>query len=219
VRVIDEGVRQLAGDMIDTLRNARGVGLAANQVSELKRLVVLQMPEEENARILVNPAIVRRTGERRVDEGCLSVPGYFGVITRSVKVKARALDEWGGKLRISAEDILAQAIEHEIDHLNGILFLDHLESHEDLVEIGQGNDGHVHDLEYSVEVDHEDGATVEHLQAKAPSSKMGHDSSLSDYAFDLKARQRHSEVPLRVDRHPHSPGSNNIELGESEPAD
>ena len=214
VRAIDEGIRQLAGDMIETLRNARGVGLAASQVAELKRLVVLQMPEEEAARILVNPAIVRRTGERRVDEGCLSVPGYFGVITRSMKVKARALDEWGGKLRISAEDILAQAIEHEIDHLNGILFLDHLESHEDLVEIGQGNDGHVHDLEYAVEVDHEDGATVEHLQAKASSSKMGHDASLSDYAFDLKASQRRTAVPSRVDRYPRSSGPSNTQHDE-----
>jgi len=214
VRAIDERIRQLAGDMIETLRNARGVGLAANQVGELKRLVVLQMPEEEDARILVNPAIVRRTGERRVDEGCLSVPGYFGVITRSVKVKARALDDWGSKLRISAEDILAQAIEHEIDHLNGILFLDHLESHEDLVEIGQGNDGHVHDLEYTVEVDHEDGATIEHLQAKAPSSKMGHGASLSDYAFDLNARQQHTAVPPQVDRHTRSSGSSNTQHDE-----
>ena len=185
VPAVDDAIRHLARDMVETLHHAQGVGLAGNQVGELKRLVVLRMPEEEEARILVNPAIVRREGERRVDEGCLSVPGYMGLITRSIRVRARALDEWGGKLRLSAEEILAQAIEHEIDHLNGVLFFDHLESHEDLREISQDNGAHQHDVEYAVEVQGDGGEPVEQLRADAPLSVLGPGAAVSDFAFDL----------------------------------
>jgi peptide deformylase len=124
--------------MLETMRNAQGVGLAANQVGQLWRVVVIEIPPDEEEGVeaqlfrLVNPQIVRRVGTREVEEGCLSVPGYRGLIQRSVRVTAKALDPQGRELRIKATDLLAQALEHEIDHLNGILYLDHLESHEKL---------------------------------------------------------------------------------------
>ncbi len=154
IRRVDDSIRKLARDMVATMQLEKGVGLAANQVGVLKRLVTIQLPEED-PRIFVNPEITRREGEREVHEGCLSVPGYTGLINRSVKIRARALDEWGSKFRISAEDLLAQAIEHEIDHLNGILFLDHLESHEDLWrnEEVEENGAHLHDVNIEVRVD------------------------------------------------------------------
>ncbi|MBM3958834.1 MAG: peptide deformylase [SAR202 cluster bacterium] len=132
VKVIDAAIRRLARDMIETMQAARGVGLAANQVGELVRVVTIQMPEEEPF-VMINPVITHREGTRVVEEGCLSVPGYTGSIERSVIVKARYVDENSSKHRIAAESsLLGQAIEHELDHLNGILYLDHLKSHEDL---------------------------------------------------------------------------------------
>jgi len=187
IRRVDDAVRKLARDMIETMRDANGAGLAANQVGILRRLIVLQLPEEE-PRVLVNPEVTRREGEREVEEGCLSVPGYVGLLTRAVRVKARALDESGGRFRLTAEELLAQVVEHEMDHLNGILYLDHLKSHEDLHEIGQ--DGlHVHDVEYQVEADHSDGpgegGEIEHLTSRANLSQIDPDAPLSDYVFDL----------------------------------
>ena len=134
IRKIDGPVQRLADDMIDTLRDAQGVGLAANQVGELRRIIVIQLPDEEDARVYVNPQILRREGEREVIEGCLSVPGYHAFITRSLRVRARALDRSSTLVRLRAEGLLAQILEHEIDHLNGILYMDHLKEHEQLIE-------------------------------------------------------------------------------------
>ncbi|MFP6679016.1 MAG: peptide deformylase [Dehalococcoidia bacterium] len=154
IREVNNAIRELANNMVATMHEAHGVGLAAPQVGELKRLIVLQLPEEEEARILINPEITRRDGEREVEEGCLSVPGFMGKIMRSERVKARAVDEWGAKLRLTAEQIFAQALEHEIDHLDGILYLDHLKSHEDLVDLGKLEEAeHVHDFDVEVEDD------------------------------------------------------------------
>ena len=126
---IDDALQRLIDDMIDTMREANGVGLAANQVGVLQRVVVIEVPEEEGlVRVLINPEIVRREGERTVEEGCLSIPGYRGELPRSVKVRARALDRDGKPIRIKAEGLLAQALEHETDHINGTLYIDHLES-------------------------------------------------------------------------------------------
>jgi peptide deformylase len=97
-------------------------------------VVVLQMPDEEPFAI-VNPEIVKLSGEREVTEGCLSVPGYYGEITRSASVTVKGLDRNGKKFRIKATDLLAQALEHEIDHLNGVLYIDHLESEDRLHKI------------------------------------------------------------------------------------
>lgn len=132
VTKFDVALHQLIDDMIDTMREANGVGLAANQVGVLQRIVVIEIPEEEQVRVLINPEIVRREGERVVEEGCLSIPGYRGELTRSLKVRARALDRDGNPIRIKAEGLLAQALEHETDHINGTLYIDHLESPEKL---------------------------------------------------------------------------------------
>ncbi len=135
MRTIDENVLRLAYDMVDTMRKANGVGLAANQVGEVRRVIVIQLPDEEEARIYVNPEITLREGERRVEEGCLSIAGYKGMVTRSVWVKFRALDHTSTLVKLKAEDTLSQALEHEVDHLNGILYIDHMEAHEKLVKV------------------------------------------------------------------------------------
>ena len=135
VRAIDDDVLRLAYDMVDTMRNAQGVGLAANQVGELRRVIVIQLPEEEEARIYINPEITIREGERRVEEGCLSIAGYKGMVTRSMWIRFRALDHSSKVVKLRAEDVLSQALEHEVDHLNGILYIDHMEAHEKLVKV------------------------------------------------------------------------------------
>lgn len=135
VRAIDDEVLRLAYDMVDTMRDAQGVGLAANQVGALRRLIVIQLPDEEEARIYINPEITLREGERRVEEGCLSIAGYKGVVTRSVWVRFRALDHTSKVVKLKAEDVLSQALEHEVDHLNGILYTDHMEAHEKLIKV------------------------------------------------------------------------------------
>jgi peptide deformylase len=135
VRKIGPKTLRLAYDMIDTMRDAGGVGLAANQVGSLQRVIVIQLPDEEEARVYVNPEILHREGRREVEEGCLSVPGFKGLITRSLWVRFGALDHTSKTVKLKAEELLSQALEHEVDHLNGILYLDHLESHDKLVEI------------------------------------------------------------------------------------
>jgi len=114
--------------MIETLHAVPGrAGLAAPQVGTLLRVIVIGLPEEEDI-VLINPEIVRRTGERSVTEGCLSVPGYWGEVKRAEKVTAKGRDPKGKEIRIKGNELLAQALEHEIDHLNGVLYIDHLES-------------------------------------------------------------------------------------------
>jgi peptide deformylase len=134
VRTIDGSVRKLAGDMIETMHAASGVGLAAPQVGVSLRVIVIGLPGEEDF-VLINPEIVRRSGERVVTEGCLSVPGYFGEIKRAQRVTAKGKDLSGKEVRIKAEELLAQALEHEIDHINGVLYIDHLEGDEKLHRI------------------------------------------------------------------------------------
>ena len=132
VTKIDDALQKLIDDMIDTMRDASGVGLAANQVGVLQRIVVIEIPDEEEVLVLINPEITRREGERLVEEGCLSIPGYRGELTRSLKVRVRALDRDGNTVRIKADGLLAQALEHETDHINGTLYIDHLESSDKL---------------------------------------------------------------------------------------
>lgn len=136
IRQIDDSVIKLADDMVETMRYHNGVGLAANQVGVLKRIVVIEVPDD-SLRVLVNPEIIKKNGEREVEEGCLSVPGYRGLVTRSIWVKARSLSISGSEIRVKADGLLAQALEHEIDHLNGIVYVDHLKSHEDLWKLEQ----------------------------------------------------------------------------------
>ncbi|MBI4202964.1 MAG: peptide deformylase [Chloroflexi bacterium] len=135
---IDASVQRLADDMIDTMHQEGGVGLAAPQVGVLLRLIVIELPEEdEEARVYINPEVVEAQGERRVEEGCLSVPGYRGYVLRSESVRMKALDRHGKPVKVKADGLLAQALEHEIDHLNGILFIDHIKAHEDLWKLDQ----------------------------------------------------------------------------------
>lgn len=123
---IGRSIQTLIDDMIETLGNAEGVGLAANQIGVLQRVIVIQMPEEDEPRVFVNPELVRQEGEREVGEGCLSIPGYRGMVKRSVSVRVKGQDRRGKSVRVKADGLLAQALEHEIDHLNGILYIDRL---------------------------------------------------------------------------------------------
>ena len=134
VRVIGGSIQKLIADMIETMHAASGVGLAASQIGIPLRVVAIGLPEQE-AIVLINPQIVRRTGERQVIEGCLSIPGYTGEIKRSESVKVKGLDQSGKEIRIKADGLLAQALEHEIDHINGVLYIDHLESMDKLHKI------------------------------------------------------------------------------------
>ena len=135
VRTIDGSIKKLIADMLETMHAEPGrAGLAAPQVGVSLRVVVIGIPEEEEV-ILINPEIVRKRGERLVNEGCLSVPGYIGQISRAESVTAKGCDPNGKEIRIKAEGLLAQALQHEIDHLNGQLYLDHLESLDELRKI------------------------------------------------------------------------------------
>jgi peptide deformylase len=134
VKTVDGSIKKLISDMIETMHAASGVGLAAPQVGVSLRVIVIGLPEEEEI-VLINPEIVRRKGERSVTEGCLSVPGYFGEIKRAESVTAKGRDAKGKEIRIKASDLLAQALEHEIDHLNGVLYIDHLESADKLQKV------------------------------------------------------------------------------------
>jgi len=127
VRTIDSSVKKLIENMRETMHSSGGVGLAAPQIGVPLRVIVIGIPEEEDI-ALVNPEVVRRRGERTVNEGCLSVPGYFGEIKRAESVTVKGLDPSGKEIRIKATELLAQVLEHEIDHLNGVLYIDHLES-------------------------------------------------------------------------------------------
>jgi peptide deformylase len=134
VSTIDKSILKLVDDMVATMQQANGVGLAAPQIGVSLRVVVLNMPEEAPLAI-INPEIVKRSGEREVVEGCLSAPGYQGVLKRSTSVTVKGLNREGGKIRIKATDLMAQALEHELDHLNGILYIDHIESDDMLYKI------------------------------------------------------------------------------------
>ena len=135
IRNIDNRTQRLIDDMLETMPYENGVGLAANQVGVLQKVAVIQTPEMEEPLVLINPEVVERNGEREVDEGCLSIPGYRGELIRSETVKVRALDRNGKRYTVKAEGLLAQALEHETDHLNGVLYIDYLESHDKLYKL------------------------------------------------------------------------------------
>ena len=135
IRTRDASLQKLVDDMIETMHAYHGVGLAANQVGVLRRVAVIQLPEDEYPIVLINPEVVRRYGEREVDEGCLSIPGYRGTLKRSERVTVKALDRHGKAIRVKADGLLAQALEHETDHLNGILYIERLENPSHLYKI------------------------------------------------------------------------------------
>ena len=128
VKVIGPSVKKLIKDMCETMHAAPGTGLAAPQIGSSLRVIVINVPEKEEDIILINPEIVKTKGERICEEGCLSIPGYMGEIKRAEKVTAKGKNAEGKEIRIRAEELLAEALEHEIDHLNGVLFIDKLDS-------------------------------------------------------------------------------------------
>jgi len=126
VHRIDDGVKRLVQDMIDSLRDVKGIGLAAPQVGVPLRVVITDL--EDDLRILINPEIVWSSEEKEIaDEACLSIVGYAGPVERSLRVEVRALDERGKKVRIKAEEWFARCLQHEVDHLNGILYIDRIQ--------------------------------------------------------------------------------------------
>ena len=132
---IDSSIQRLIDGMLEAMEQSSGVGLAAPQVGVSLRVVVFQMPDDDEPTAIINPEIVKRAGERDVTEGCLSIPGYYGEIKRSESVTVKGLDRQGKTIRIKAIGLIAQALEHELDHLNGILYIDHIESQEKLHKI------------------------------------------------------------------------------------
>jgi peptide deformylase len=133
IAAVDDSIRKLIDDMVETMQQACGVGLAANQVGVPLRIVVIQVPEQE-VLVLVNPVIVEAKGERVVIEGCLSVPGYQAEITRAESVRIQARDRNGKLFRKRGTELLAQAMQHEIDHLNGVLYIDYLKDKSQLLK-------------------------------------------------------------------------------------
>jgi peptide deformylase len=127
VHAFTDSIQRLIDNMIETMQQAKGVGLAAPQVGVSLRVIVVQMPEEKPV-VIINPEIMLQTGVQEVTEGCLSVPGYYGEIRRSASVTVKGLDRQGKKLKVKATGLLAEALEHEIDHLDGKLYIDHVEN-------------------------------------------------------------------------------------------
>ena len=138
---VDDALRKLIDDMFETMYASHGLGLAANQVGVSLRILVMGIPEgddededddeEREERpvreyVLINPQPIKKGGERQVHEGCLSIPGYRGELKRAEWVKVKGLDRDGREVRLKATDLLAQCLEHEIDHLDGILYVDRM---------------------------------------------------------------------------------------------
>ena len=126
VDTVDDKIRELLHDMLDTMHKYNGVGLAGPQVGILKRVIVIDLYDGEEPLLLVNPRIIKSKGKQEVDEGCLSFPNEYAKIIRPKEVVVEALNENGDKVKIVAKDLLAQALSHEIDHLDGILFVDNM---------------------------------------------------------------------------------------------
>ena len=127
VSVVDDSVRRLARDMTETMIAAPGVGLAAPQVGVQRRVVVYRVGEEDEIHTLVNPEIVSSSGEQTDDEGCLSIPGLAYPVTRAMNVTVKAIDLDGEEVSIDAVELEARVIQHEIDHLDGVLFIDRID--------------------------------------------------------------------------------------------
>jgi len=123
VEVIDEKIIELLNDMVETMHKYDGVGLAAVQVGILKRILVIDLYDGSPVIKLINPIIVEQKGEQEVDEGCLSFPNKYAKVIRPKEVTVKGLNEEGEKVTIKGEGLLAQALCHEIDHLNGITFV------------------------------------------------------------------------------------------------
>lgn len=127
VAQVDDAVRRLIDDMAETMYDAPGIGLAAIQINEPRRVVVIDLSEKrDRLQVFINPEILTRDGEQTFEEGCLSVPGVYEDVTRAQRVRVRALDRDGNAFELDAEGLLATCLQHEIDHLDGKVFVDYL---------------------------------------------------------------------------------------------
>lgn len=129
VREINQEIITLLDDMGETMEDYNGIGLAAPQVGVLQRVIIVKVSEEAELIELINPKIIKEKGQERDMEGCLSIPGIYGEVTRSKEVVVEGIDRTGKKRRIRGSGLLARALQHEIDHLNGVLFIDKVEKY------------------------------------------------------------------------------------------
>ncbi|OLC12633.1 MAG: peptide deformylase [Candidatus Rokubacteria bacterium 13_1_40CM_69_27] len=127
VRAITSEIRTIVADMVDTMYDEVGIGLAAPQVGVSLRLLVVGDEETREARALINPVITDQSGQATAEEGCLSIPGIFAPVTRAAWVRVEALDPGGQTVKMDARGLLARVLQHEIDHLDGVLFIDRLD--------------------------------------------------------------------------------------------
>ncbi|HNW77313.1 MAG TPA: peptide deformylase [Candidatus Competibacteraceae bacterium] len=127
VETVDDSVRTLVDDMLETMYAAPGIGLAATQVNVQRRIIVIDVSDAKNQPlVLINPTLLEREGEDDMEEGCLSVPGFYETVRRAQRVRVSALDRRGDAFEIDASGLLAVCIQHELDHLDGRLFVDYL---------------------------------------------------------------------------------------------
>ncbi|PPC91461.1 MAG: peptide deformylase [Methylobacter sp.] len=127
VKAVDGSIRTLLDDMLETMYESRGVGLAATQVNVQLRIIVIDVSEEKNAPLfLINPEIIEKSGSEESEEGCLSVPGFYEKVKRAEQVKIKALDRNGQSVEFEARGLLAVCVQHELDHLEGKLFVDYI---------------------------------------------------------------------------------------------
>jgi peptide deformylase len=138
VETFGKPLHSLLDDMTETMRHAPGVGLAAPQVGEALQACVIEV--ESHLYELVNPRIVRTSGDDRDLEGCLSLPGYYAYVTRREKVWVVAQNRVGKKIKVAGSGLLGRALQHELDHLDGKLFIDYLESMDELIPVGADDD-------------------------------------------------------------------------------
>jgi peptide deformylase len=147
VKQFNQALRALVADMWDSLHAAGGIGLAAPQIGISQRVVIIDLPADEEAGnpaqsyVLCNPEIVRASGEEVDDEGCLSLPGYVGEVARAAVVTVKGFTAEGKPTRVKGQGLLARALQHELDHLEGILFVDRLASLDKLRRIDEAEEG------------------------------------------------------------------------------
>jgi peptide deformylase len=131
----DASLHRLLKEMVETMRDAPGIGLAANQIGVPLQVAVIEL--EETVTELINPQIVRASGEEVDWEGCLSIPGFVAEVKRSARVTVKARDRHGKEFRVKGDELFARALQHEIDHLKGALYIDYLDSLEELVRVSE----------------------------------------------------------------------------------
>lgn len=129
VQAVDAKIKKLVDDMLETMYQAKGIGLAATQVNVHQRIVVIDVSEEKDKPLcLINPEIIMKDGTEESEEGCLSVPGFYEKVKRAERIKVKALNKEGQPFEFEADDLLAVCVQHELDHLEGKLFVDYISS-------------------------------------------------------------------------------------------